>query len=101
MPLHLRARANHNQPIVLANHSPTDLCYFNLLRLPEGESARIAVPGFETLFVVLSGRADIAVGSQTFPEIGQRADVWSGKADSVYAGTGEEVLVTSRSSNVE
>jgi 5-deoxy-glucuronate isomerase len=101
MPVHLRARPNGNQPIVAAGQTPTDLCYFNLLRLREGQSTRIAVPGFETLFVVMSGRADLAVGSRVFEGVGKRADVWSGNADSVYAGTGEEVAVTARSPEVE
>jgi 5-deoxy-glucuronate isomerase len=101
MPVHIRASANHNQPIVAAGQSPTDLCYFNVLRLREGQSTSIAVPGFETLFVVMSGRADVAVGSRLFQGVGQRADIWSGKADSVYAGTGEEVVVSARSSEAE
>src|SRR4051812_37942638 len=66
MPLHLRAKPNYNRPIVAAGETPADRCYFNLLHLREGETARVFVPGFETLFVVLSGRADITVGQQVF-----------------------------------
>jgi 5-deoxy-glucuronate isomerase len=84
----LRAGTNDNEPIIAAGQTATDLCYFNLVRLTEGQTARIAVPGYETLFAVLSGRADVAVAGQTFAGVGERADVWSGRADSVYAGTG-------------
>jgi 5-deoxy-glucuronate isomerase len=97
----LRAAENHNRPIIAPGASETDLCYFNLLRLREGESARIAVPGHETLFAVLSGRADVTVGGQPFTGVGGRADVWSGQADSVYAGTGAEVVVTGRAAASE
>jgi 5-deoxy-glucuronate isomerase len=92
----LRAAENHNQPVIAPGATETDLCYFNLLRLGEGESARVAVPGYETLFAVLSGRVDVAVGTELYRGVGGRADVWSGQADSVYAGTGGEVVVTGR-----
>jgi 5-deoxy-glucuronate isomerase len=101
MPLHLRARPNANQPIIAAGQSLTDLCYFNLLHLKAGESARIEVPHFETLFVVLSGQADITVGDELFSGVGQRRDLWSGQADSVYAGTGRAVMVTGRADATE
>src|SRR5579859_4219744 len=101
MPLHLRAAPNDNRPIVAAGQSPTDLCYFNLLRLNEGQATRVEVPGFETLFAVLAGRVDVAVGTDRFEAVGERADIWSGPADSVYAGTGAAVVVTARSAAAE
>jgi 5-deoxy-glucuronate isomerase len=96
MPIFLRSRRVDNRPLIPAGAVPVDLCYFNLLRLAEGEQIRIHEPGFETVFVVLSGRADIAVGGQRFADVGRRQDIWSGPADSVYAGTGAEVVVTAR-----
>lgn len=103
MPRLLRARANHNQPIVGPGGGDqlADRSYFNLLRVGEGETVRLTVPGFETLFAVMSGRVDIAVGGQRFPEVGRRADIWSGQADSVYAGTGAPVVVTGRAGRSE
>jgi len=101
MPLHLPAKPNRNQPIVAAGQSVTDLCYFNLLRLKAGETATIVQPGYELLFVVLAGQADICVGKQLFSSVGQRADIWSGQADSVYAGTGAETTVTGRAPETE
>src|SRR5690348_18090741 len=97
----LRAADNQNQPIIAAGVTETDLAYFNLLRLREGESARVVVPGYETLFAVLSGRVDVAVGGEMFEGVGGRPDVWSGQADSVYAGTGAEVVVTGRAAASE
>jgi 5-deoxy-glucuronate isomerase len=101
MPLLIRVADNRNQPIVAAGQSLTDRCYFSLLRLGQGATARVQVPGFETLFVVLSGRADIAVGDRAFAGVGQRADIWSGLADSVYAGTDAAVVVSGRSAATE
>ena len=42
---------------------------------------------------VLSGRADIAACAQEFKNIGRRADIWQGSADSVYCGTCPRVTV--------
>jgi 5-deoxy-glucuronate isomerase len=97
----LRASANQNRPLIAPGETEASDCYFNLLRLGEGESARVEVPGHETIFVVLSGRADITVGGQGFPGVGGRADVWSGQADSVYAGTGSPVTVVGRAGSSE
>ncbi|HTQ30467.1 MAG TPA: 5-deoxy-glucuronate isomerase [Opitutaceae bacterium] len=102
MPRLIRAPASAaSKVIVPAGESPADLCHFQLLRLEAGREAHVRVPGFETLFVVLSGRADIAVGRQQFEDVGRRADIWSGRADSVYAGTDREVIVTARSAGTE
>jgi 5-deoxy-glucuronate isomerase len=101
MPDLLRARAIDNQPILPGGELPTDLCYFQLLRLGPGQTAQVHRPGFEMVLAVLSGRADIGVGPTLFAGVGQRRDVWSGRADSVYAGTGAEVVVTGRAEGTE
>ena len=67
--------------------------YFNLVRLRAGESYTARLPGIEALYVVLSGRCDIIVDGAPFHGVGQRVDIWSGQADSVYAGAGAEVRV--------
>jgi 5-deoxy-glucuronate isomerase len=69
------------------------LCYFNLLRLRAGQSATLDVPSCELLCVVLAGRADIAACAQEFKNVGRRADIWDGPADSVYCGTCPRVTV--------
>jgi 5-deoxy-glucuronate isomerase len=95
------ARDNRNLPLVEPGRGPLALCYFNLLRLQAGESHTLEVPGCETLCVMLSGRADIAAGAQEFQDIGRRADIWSGPADSVYCGTGSCVTVRARHDGTE
>ncbi len=69
------------------------LSYLNLLRLDAGQTYTLDVPNCELLCVVLSGRADIAAGAQQFKNVGRRASLWDGPADSVYCGTSPRVTV--------
>lgn len=101
MPRLIRAADNYNTPLVSPHGDLTQLSYFNLLRLRAGESLTLEVPGCELLGVVLSGQADLTVGAQTFSRVGQRVDIWSGNADSVYCGTGAGVTVTARRDSTE
>jgi 5-deoxy-glucuronate isomerase len=93
MPKLIRARDNHNAAIVEPGRGTLMLTYFNLLRLQAGQAYTLDVPKCELLCVVLSGRADIAAATQEFKNIGRRADIWSGPADSVYCGTCPRVTV--------
>jgi 5-deoxy-glucuronate isomerase len=93
MPKLIRARDNRNAPIVEPGRGDATLTYFNLLRLGSGGTVTLDVPRCELLCVVLSGRADIAACAQEFKNIGRRADIWDGPADSVYCGTCPRVTV--------
>ncbi len=96
----IRRFDNRNQPI-LSGNPLTPLIYFNLLKLNRGERAEIHVPGFETVFVVMRGQCDIQVNGQKFSAVGKRKDIWSGNADSVYAGTGTRVAVAALTDGTE
>lgn len=88
MPELIRWSEREPSPVVVpAGKTAVDRCHFQLLRLGAGETAAVEVPGHEVLLVVLSGRVDIAAGGKEFKGVGRRADIWSGNADSVYAGT--------------
>ena len=93
MPKLVRARDNRNAPLVEPGRGDLTLTYFNLLRLSAGEARTVDVPSCELLCVVLSGRADIAAGAREFKNVGRRADIWDGPADSVYCGTCPRVTV--------
>ena len=93
MPRLLRASDNHNAPLVEPGKGVLALSYFNLLRLRSGESVTLDVPSCELLCVVLSGRADIAACAQEFKNVGRRATLWDGPADSGYCGTCPRVTV--------
>lgn len=93
MPKLIRAQDNRQAPIVEPGRGDATLIYFNLLRLEAGQAVTVDVPRCELLCVVLSGRADIAACAQEFKNIGRRADIWDGPADSVYCGTCPRITV--------
>ncbi len=101
MPDLIRCYENNNQPIVDDSSDVLSLCYFNLLHLIKGKTHGQRLPQFETVFVVLNGSCDISVNGNRFSGIGQREDIWSGNADSVYAPPGAEVQVDANSETVE
>lgn len=93
MPHLIRATDNRNLPLVEPGKGSLSLSYFNLLRLRRGEFTVLRVPGCELLAVVLSGQVRIVVDGQEFDQVGERADVWAGPADSVYCGLAQSVRV--------
>lgn len=97
----IRAYDNKNQPILAGEHTPVPHAYFNLVRLANGQTFRLSLPGYETMSVVLSGNIDISVDGTTFSAIGQRQDIWSGRADSVYAGSGAEIVFHANTDGTE
>jgi 5-deoxy-glucuronate isomerase len=94
-------RKSEKRPIVDAQSGPLKRTYFNLVKLTPGETYRARVDGFETLYVVQSGQCDIDVAGTRFDAVGGRADIWSGKADSVYATAGAEVCVRAGNGGAE
>lgn len=97
----IRNADNANQAIVDASNALLSDVYFNRIKLADGQSVTLDVPGFETVVVVQSGTARIVVGDTVFESVGQRADIWSGKADSVYAGTGKPFTITATGGKLE
>lgn len=75
-----------------------DLSYleFGLLALGDGHTWDRTFQGQEAVLVVLGGKCDVAAGGQTWPQIGQRADVFDGLPTSVYLPPGEAVQVRGR-----
>jgi 5-deoxy-glucuronate isomerase len=89
----IRAGEHRNAPIVEPGAGTLTLTYFQLLKLAAGETRTVDVPQCELLCVVLSGRADIAACAKEFHNVGHRADIWEGPADSVYCGTCPRVTI--------
>lgn len=92
---------NANQPIIVPKKGILSSTYFNLVRLRRGEEHRTKVEGIETLYAVLSGNVDLDVDGAPFRGVGQRKDIWSGKADSVYAPAGAAVRLLANSDGTE
>jgi len=101
MPRIIHAYENNNQPILPGNNGLVPLTYFNLIKLSKDEEFAYVLPRFETVAVVLSGTVDIEVAGMQFKHIGQRKDIWSGNADSVYAPSGKEVTIRCRTIGAE
>jgi 5-deoxy-glucuronate isomerase len=101
MPALIRRYDNENYPIVTEKTGVLSLTFFNLIRLARGQEFHAAAEGFETVSVVLSGNCDIEVDGRSFPRIGRRPDLWSGKADSVYATAGAAVRIRANQDGTE
>lgn len=101
MPGLIRSFANKNQPIITEKNETLRRTYFNLIRLARGEEYRTKVERFETLYAVLSGNADLEVNGTSFRDVGRRKDIWSGRADSVYAPSGAAVCVRANADGTE
>ena len=95
--MHIPPFDNQNKPIVNENNKVLSLTYFNLVKLQQDEDFLQVMTGFESVCVVLSGKCDIQVDGETFNNIGGRKDIWSGKADSVYAPLGASIKLTAKS----
>lgn len=61
-----------------------EYCHFDLLRLSAGESYKGETGDFETVLVILGGKATFTVEGQTWEKVGERENVFSGKATSLY-----------------
>jgi 5-deoxy-glucuronate isomerase len=92
----IRAFNNENRP-VLAGNEPVDRIYFNLIKLPTGEVYQYRLRQFETVAVPMAGTCDVSIDGELFSNLGGRASVWDGKADSVYAGPNADVVIIARS----
>ncbi len=55
-----------------------------LLRLERGRRHTLSLPGEEMALVMLGGRASIAAGGRTWPDLGGRSDVFSGMPHTLY-----------------
>jgi len=70
---------------------------FTAYRLQPGESQSLDLRGREVCVVLLSGRADVAVGEQVFRDLGSRTSVFDdAPPTAVYAPDGANVRVSAR-----
>jgi 5-deoxy-glucuronate isomerase len=97
----IRNYNNNNQPVLDAGNRILPLTIFNRVRLENGDEFSVSYPNHESVWVVQKGSCDIKVNDLSFQSVGQRKDIWSGNADSVYAGTGSFISVKSNSDVAE
>ncbi|HWA18283.1 MAG TPA: 5-deoxy-glucuronate isomerase [Devosia sp.] len=88
-------RAGSTSSPIVGPGSGTELAlvYFDVLRLKSGEEAEVSIPGFELHLVPFSGSMDVLVGELKFEGVGGRQSVWEGVADSLYAGSGHQIVL--------
>ncbi|MCF7481772.1 5-deoxy-glucuronate isomerase [Vibrio sp. J1-1] len=102
---HIPPYNNKNEPIIGINDEVTPLCYFNQVRLAQGESFTHEVEGYESVIVLAGGTCSIMVtkddGSQQFDNIGKRASVWEGNPEAVYVPLGYQAVIECVSENAD
>lgn len=83
MQLYFKGKPYHGLQHVI---EPADggLMSFDLLKLKAGEEYAQQSGIYEIALVILSGKAEVSVDGQGFKDLGQRADVFSGRATTVY-----------------
>ncbi|MEM1274179.1 MAG: 5-deoxy-glucuronate isomerase [Pseudomonadota bacterium] len=88
---------NKNNAIVGVDDAITPLCYFNILKLTQGQTVTSHVSGYETCIVPATGGVEIEIDGFRAPEIGFRgADVWDGEPSGVYVPSGQMARITAR-----
>jgi 5-deoxy-glucuronate isomerase len=97
----IRSYDNNNVPVVGEKNDILPNTYFNLIKLPANAETSISLDKYELLFVVLSGTCDISADNELFSAVGRRKDIWSGRADSVYAGTAGQVRIKALKEDAE
>jgi len=98
---HIPPFDNHNKAIIDIDDDTTPLCYFNNVKLNQGEQFKYQLAGYESVVVLAGGNCDIQVDGQTFTNIGRRADVFSGDPASVYIPLDREAVITCMSESAD
>lgn len=71
-----------------------EFCRFGLVSLAGGQSYKGDTGDCEVVLVVLGGKANISVAGEHWNAVGERTDVFGGKAHAVYAPVGSDFTIT-------
>lgn len=91
---HIPPFDNRNEPIINTNDDTTPLCYFNHVRLSQGEQFNHQLDGYESCIVLAAGTCHIEVDGTLFENIGRRKHVWDGDPASVYVPVGASATIS-------
>ena len=99
---HIHSFNNENKAIIGENNQTVPLCYFNLIRLKQGERYRCTLDNYESVYVLASGVCHFEIEGEQFESVGGRSSIWEGPADSVYVPQGKmvEILCASESAEI-
>lgn len=84
MQVHYRCSEYHGRVDIIGGAEGQNLMAFSLLKLKAGEFYEGYSGAYEIAAVILSGVTDITVEGQEFRDLGRRANVFSGRATTVY-----------------
>ena len=98
---HIAPYDNKNAAIIDIDDDTTPLCYFNNVKLKQGESYRYQLDNYESVVVLAAGNCDIQSAGETFTNIGRRANVWDGEPASVYVPVKAEAVITCQSETAD
>ncbi|SKA56337.1 5-deoxy-glucuronate isomerase [Enterovibrio nigricans] len=98
---HIPSFDNKNEPVIDINDDTTPLCYFNPVKLTEGEQYSYLLDDYESAVVLAGGTCDISVNGETFKNVGERASVWDGDPSAVYVPVGTSATITCVSANAD
>ncbi|KAK3584119.1 hypothetical protein CHS0354_035195 [Potamilus streckersoni] len=68
--------------------------YFNRIFLKKGETYRSRLRKYESVAVVATGTVSVSAGKQAYENLGKRAGIWEGNAESVYIPSDMEAIIT-------
>ncbi|MCG8478259.1 MAG: 5-deoxy-glucuronate isomerase, partial [Spirochaetales bacterium] len=100
MPAHIKRYDNKNRAIVDTGDTLVPRTYLNVVRLGAGEEFVSDVPGYETVYVPMEGRCDIAVGETVYTAVGRRERLFDDKPEGVYVPSGSKAVITGRGTGV-
>lgn len=99
MDLHYKGQAYSGyREVIPANEG---LMSFGLLKLNDQEEYTGESGRFEIALVILSGKATVRVDEQEYKDLGERKDVFSGRAATVYIPRDSKYQVKAKSENFE
>ena len=101
MSRHIPRFDNANKAIIDVDDATTPLCYFNHVRLTQGQTFVHQVAGYESVLVPASGRCDVQVADQNYAAIGKREHLWDGDPEGVYVPAGVKAEVTCTSASLD
>jgi 5-deoxy-glucuronate isomerase len=93
--LHFKASGGATGVVVSPQNSASTGLELEIIKLPSGGHEAGVAHGKETLLVVLGGRIDIDANGIRWNGLGERANVFGGRATSVYLPPATEYLLSS------
>ena len=93
--LHVKASEGRTGLLVSPQNSASEGLELEIIKLAPGDQEAGTAVGKETLLVVMGGRVDLELNGVRWNELGERANVFGGRATSAYLPPSTEYVVRS------